>query len=341
MLTFYSPIWFVVAGVLAFLYAARFVWRRRHRAARPPALSMTGLVVLETLPNSWFVRLRPLVVAIRVPVLALLLVALARPQTTLRTSSTKGEGIDIMLVVDTSGSMAALDLDTDVNIQNRKNRLEVVKEVVHAFVSSRHHDQIGLVVFGEHAFSQCPLTRDHEVVTALLKNVEMGMAGQATAIGDGLGIAVKRLRESKAKSKVVILLTDGANNAGIMPPETAAALAKQSGVKVYTIGAGTKGKAPVLRPGLFGGSRVAYIDAEIDDDALKNIASVTDGEYFRAEDSDALTAIYEKIDKLERSEVEELVNVKYTEEFHGYVGLALMLLLIEILLLNTRFRRLS
>jgi Ca-activated chloride channel family protein len=239
--------------------------------------------------------------------------------------------------MDTSGSMQALDLDTDLAIQRRRNRLEVVKDVVREFVEGRPNDMVGLVVFGEEAFTQCPLTLDHPVLLDLLGDIEIGIAGDRTAIGSGLGTAVKRLQKSKAKSKVVVLLTDGRNNAGTLAPDTAAELARSQNVKVYTIGAGTRGRAPFLVDSMFG-SRVVYQDVEIDDDALRAIAETTGGAYYRAEDREALRHIYAEIDRLERTEITTKSYVEYKDRYPWFLIGTLGLVLIEVTLLGTRLR---
>lgn len=306
---------------------------------KQPTVRLASLSSVEAAPRSLWLLLRPLVLALRIFVVFLLLFALARPQTSRAIHSVKTHGIDIVLVIDTSGSMEALDLDVTQAVRNRKNRLEVVKDVVAEFVDERENDQIGLVIFGEFAFTQCPLTLDHDVVNILLDRAQIGVAGQATAVGSALGVAVKRIQKSTAESKVIILLTDGRNNAGALAPLTAAEIAATKGVKVYTIGAGTSGKAPILRPGLFG-PQVQYIEADLDEDTLRQIAEITGGEYFRAEDEAALGAIYEQIDALERTEIEELATMEYEEKFHWFLFPALLLLLLEVVALNTRFRRL-
>jgi Ca-activated chloride channel family protein len=198
---------------------------------------------------------------------------------------------------------------------------------------------IGLVVFGEEAFTQCPLTLDHPVLVDLLHDIQVGIAGDRTAIGSGLGTAVKRLQKSKAKSKVVVLLTDGRNNAGTLAPTTAAELAKSQHVKVYAIGAGTRGRAPFLVDSMFG-SRVVYQDVEIDDDGLKAIAESTGGAYYRAEDREALRQIYGEIDRLERTEITTKSYVEYKDRYPWLVLAALALLVLEVALLQTRLRAL-
>ena len=249
------------------------------------------------------------------------------------------EGIDIVLVIDTSGSMQALDLDASRRIADRRNRLDVVKGVVDEFVKKRDDDQLGLVVFGAEAFTQCPLTLDHGIVATFMERIEIGMAGDATAIGSAVGTAVKRLKDSDAKSKVIVLLTDGRSNAGSLSPTKAAEVAATFGIKIYTIGAGGQGKAPFIVDSFFG-KQVVYQDVEIDEETLRKIADLTGGKYFRAEDEEALKQIYEEIDQLEKTEITMSSYMEYNEQFRWFVIPALGLLLLEVVLLGTRFRKL-
>ena len=340
----FSDLWLL--GLLLPLYLVwcvlwvawpRIQQRRRRSASGTVRYSSTRR--LKKLRPSWALRMRRGVQALRLLAVGLLVLGMARPQNGREHSEVSTLGVDIFLVIDTSGSMAALDLDADRAIKNRRNRLAVVKDVVSDFVKKRGSDQIGLVVFGTEAFTQCPLTLDHGVVDSFLDRVEIGMAGEATAIGNALGTAVKRLKDSEAASKVVVLLTDGKSNAGFLAPATAAELAKTYGVKVYTVGAGTRGKAPILVDTMFG-KQVQYIDADIDEDTMKRIADDTGGAYFRAEDASALAAIYDQIDDLERTEITTRTYMEYDERFAMLVWPAVLLLLFELLLLGTRFRKL-
>jgi Ca-activated chloride channel family protein len=282
---------------------------------------------------------RKLVLALRLLAVALLVLGMARPQTGRKHTEVKTEGIDIALVMDTSGSMQALDLDAGRPIRSRRNRLEVAKSVVEEFVKKRENDQIGMVVFGENAFTQCPLTLDHGIVATFLERLEIGMAGDATAIGSAIGTAVKRLKKSEAKSRVIILLTDGRSNAGSLSPKKAAEIAKTFDVKIYAIGAGTRGKAPFIVETVFG-KQVIHQDVEIDEAGLQEIAAMTGGKYFRAEDTKALDAIYDEIDELEKTEITMSSYMEYNERFRWFVIPAMGLLLLEVVLLGTRFRKL-
>jgi Ca-activated chloride channel family protein len=309
---------------------------RRHRRA---AVRYSSIGTLQRLRPSKKVVVRRLLEGVRLLVVALLLLALARPQTGRKLTEVRTEGIDIVLVMDTSGSMQALDLDADRPINQRRNRLEVAKAVVDEFVKRRQNDQIGLVVFGNEAFTQCPLTLDHGILATFLERLEIGMAGDATAIGSALGTAVKRLRESEAKSKVIVLLTDGRNNAGTLSPRKAAEIARTFGIKVYAVGAGTRDKAPFVVDSFFG-KQVVYESVEIDEETLEEMAALTSGAYYRAENKDALEAIYEEIDQLERTEISTSSYMEYNEEFRWLVLPAVALLLVEVVLLGTRFRKL-
>jgi len=339
---FFANKWmFWVLGPLFLVWvAAWFVlpWyahKKRHAAA----VRFSNIKTLVRLRPSKTIFLRRLFQGLRILCVALLMIAMARPQTGRTQTQVSTEGIDIVLVLDTSGSMEALDLDAQRRISDRRNRLEVVKEVVDKFVKKRDNDQIGLVVFGEEAFTQCPLTLDHGIVATFLDRIEIGMAGDATAIGSALGTAVKRLKDSKAKSKVIVLLTDGRSNAGSLSPIKAAEVAEAFDVKIYTIGAGTRGKAPFIVDSLFG-KQVVYQDVEIDEKTLQEIAGKTGGSYFRAEDEAALDDIYEQIDQLEKTEITMSSYMEYNEQFRWFVVPALGLLLLEVVLMGTRFRKL-
>lgn len=317
------------------LWLVPWLRRRRSRAA----LRYSSIGTLQRLASSKRLLLRRLVEALRLVTVALLVMALARPQTGRKLTEVRAEGIDIVLVMDTSGSMRALDLDADRPIKQRRNRLEIAKSVVDEFVRSRANDQIGLVVFGNEAFTQCPLTLDHGVLTTFLERLEIGMAGDATAIGAALGTAVKRLRDSQAESKVIILLTDGRNNAGTLSPLKAAEIARTFGIKIYAIGAGTRGKAPFVVDSFFG-QQVVYESVEIDEPTLQEIAATTSGAYYRAEDKQALEAIYEEIDQLEKTEITTSSYMEYNEQFRWFVLPAAALLILEVVLLGTRLRKL-
>lgn len=276
--------------------------------------------------------LRHALFAFRAIAVTLLIIVLARPQATDRFQNTTTEGIDIVLALDISGSMLARDFKPD--------RLEASKNVATEFISGRPFDRIGLVVFSGESFTQCPLTTDHAVLVNLLREIQSGMIEDGTAIGMGLATAVNRIKDSEAKSKVIILLTDGVNNRGEIAPATAADIAKTYGIRVYTIGVGTQGMAPYPVQTPFG---MQYRDmpVEIDEDILKNIASNTGGKYFRATDNDKLVQVYAEIDKLEKSIIDVRQFNRKEEKFMIPAIVAFCLLALEILLRTTVFKNLT
>lgn len=272
-----------------------------------------------------------LVFALRCVALAFLVIAIARPQSTNSFRSESTEGIDIMLSLDISGTMLAEDL--------KPNRLEAAKEVATKFIADRPDDNIGLVVFAGESFTQCPLTTDHGVLINLLNAVEFGVIEDGTAIGLGLANAVNRIKDSKAKSKVIILLTDGSNNRGDIAPLTAAEIAKKFGVRVYTIAVGKHGMAPYPFQTPFG-IQYQNVPVEIDEEVLQQIAQMTGGSFFRATDNASLGAIYAEIDQMEKTKLQVREYKKRNEEFFPYLLTALLLLVAEILIRNTLLRRL-
>jgi Ca-activated chloride channel homolog len=272
---------------------------------------------------------------IRFLAMALLIIALARPQEGHKSTEILSVGVDIMLALDTSGSMRALDF---IEEEKRITRLAVVKGVVSEFIENRPTDRIGMVVFGEQAYTQCPLTLDQGILQSFLSKLEIGMAGDSTAIGSAIGIAVKRLKDLDSASKVIILLTDGRNNAGTLAPLQAAQTAKTFGIKIHTIGVGTQGKAPFLVNSIFG-QRYVYQEVDIDETTLTEISKITGGQYFRATDLESLKNIYNQIDEMEKSEVKVIDHSEYKELFHYFLVPSLMLLLLEIGLSNTLLRR--
>ena len=279
--------------------------------------------------SSWKVWLRHIPFILRMAAVAVLIVILARPQSTNSWQNSSTEGIDIVLAMDISTSMMAQDL--------KPHRLEASRDVASAFLGGRAGDNIGLVVLAAESFTQCPLTTDHTVLLNLFKDVQPGIIQDGTAIGLGLANAVSRIKDSQAKSKVIILLTDGVNNQGEIAPVTAAEIAKTFGVRVYTIGVGTQGKAPYPFQTAFG---VQYmdVDVEIDEPTLKQIAATTGGQYFRATDNASLKEIYSEIDKMEKTKISVQEYSKKQEEYKNWAILLFSLLLVEILLRNTLLR---
>jgi Ca-activated chloride channel family protein len=292
--------------------------KRRERSVAFPSLNLLSTGGLEA--SVWKRYWRPVV---RTLVLVLLVFAVARPQTGRSESSVRTEGVDIMLVLDTSSSMQAQDFKP-------KNRLHVAKEVVKEFISKRKEDRIGLVVFSAQAISQCPLTLDYDVLTGLVDRVEFGMLEDGTAIGVALATACNRLKDSDAEGRVIVLLTDGRNNRGAVSPATAAKVARSLDIKVYTVGVGTKGMAPMpVRDPLFG-TRTVQMEVEIDEEMLQEIASITEGEYFRATDAEELKKIYDRIDELEKTAIETKTFTSYTARFSLFAIPALLLLILEL-----------
>jgi Ca-activated chloride channel family protein len=291
---------------------------------------------IKKLKPAFFYRYRHTPAILRLVVIVLLVMALARPQHGNEQTKVTTEGIDIVLTVDISGSMLAEDFEIG---GKRYNRLYVVKQVVKDFIQKRVNDRIGLVVFAGRAYTQCPMTLDYNMLLQLLEKAEIGMIEDGTAIGSAIGSSVDRLKNTKAKSKVIVLLTDGRNNAGEIDPFTAAELARALNVKIYTIGAGTKGLAPFPAVDLFGNRVMRQVKIDIDDNTLGEIAKITDGKYYRATDTNSLKEIYNQIDKLEKTETEVTQYTEYNELFHYFLLPAFGLLLVELGLRKTRFRK--
>lgn len=285
------------------------------------------------MPKSWRIYVRHILFAIEMCVLALLIIALARPQSSSKNQKINVEGIDIVLTIDLSSSMLAQDLKPD--------RLEAAKDISAEFVKGRPEDRMGLVVFASETFTQVPLTTDHGMLLNMMKDMKCGMLEDGTAIGDGLASSVSRLKDSEAISKVVILLTDGDNNAGSIDPATAAEMAKIFGIRVYTIGVGTRGTAPYPVQTPFGGIQYQQIPVTINEPLLQQIADETGGKYFRATSNEKLEQIYDEIDKLERSKIEINEFTRVHEEFLPLVLLSLALLLLDFILRHTVFKTLT
>lgn len=298
-------------------------------------IKFSTIDILKKLKTSKSVRLRHSLIFIRGLAILFLVLALARPQRGNKSSEQLSEGVDIILCLDTSGSMKALDFEIK---GRKKDRLTVVKEVVKDFIKARNNDRIGMVVFGDEAFTQCPLTLDYGVLLSFLDRVEIGMAGESTAVGSAIATSVKRLKDVPAKSKVIVLLTDGRNNTGRIPPATAAEIAKTMGIKIYTIGVGSEGSVPFLVDSFFG-KQYVYQDVDLDEDTLKEIAKITGATYFRATNTKGLAEIYETINKMETTEVKVKEYMEYDELFAIFLIPGLLLLLAEVVLANTRFRK--
>jgi len=311
------------------------LWYVMYRKKTEPTMRMADTFAFRYAPRSWRIMLMPVLPILRIVVFVALVVALARPQTHNAWKDQTVEGIDIMMVMDVSTSMLAEDL--------RPNRIEAAKSVASEFVSGRPNDNIGLTIFAGEAFTQCPMTTDHSSLLSLLQNVRTDIAAQGliedgTAIGMGLANAVSRLKDSKAKSKVVILLTDGSNNRGDISPMTAAEIAKSLGVRVYTIGIGTTGTARYPM-NVGGATQYVNVPVEIDEQTLRSIASATDGDFYRAKNNKELNQIYKEIDKLEKSKLNVKQYSRRYEAYQTFALIAVIALLLELLMRITVFRR--
>ncbi len=313
------------------LIPAMIIWHWKVGKTRQPSITYSSLKIFSGIKASWKEKYRNVPIVLRSVAIGLLIVALARPQTYSSSREVTTEGIDIVLCLDMSGSMMSEDL--------KPNRIDAAKAVAAQFIKSRPNDRIGLVIFGRQAFTQCPITIDHNVLLNLLHQVKLGMVNpDGTAIGNAIADAVARLKDGTAKSKIVILLTDGENNAGEIDPMTAAEIAKTYGVRVYTIGVGTNGSAPYpVQTPL--GTQYQMLPVKIDENLLRNIANTTGGEYFRATDNSSLREVYHTIDKLEKSKIKVTSYSSTTELFAGWLDAGLILLLLELGLSKTVLRR--
>jgi Ca-activated chloride channel family protein len=302
-----------------------------------------GLLLLSHIPfaqfksfnesSSYLVRYREVVLrSLSIGACVLLVTALARPQYGSSLERNFAGGRDIVLALDTSGSMQAMDFQLE---GQEVDRLEVLKSVVSEFVSKRKTDRIGIVAFGTEVLSQCPLTTDHNAVRRVIQGLEIGMAGDGTAIGDALGISLKRLKDISGDSKVIILVTDGKSNVGALSPREAAEVAKALKIKIYTVGIGGPGRAPIKKRGMFG--ERLYLEMEYDEQSLKSIANITGGIYFKAKDTEQLQQIYQEIDKLEEVQHEQFQYVQYEERYLMFLALGFILLLIAEILRLTIF----
>lgn len=325
---FASPHYLWLLTLLAPM-TAYYVWRTMQGGA---AIRISTVAGVLHAPKTVRHYLRHLPFALRAAAFALLVVALARPQDIEQNVRTNTEGIDIVLAIDVSASMLARDF--------RPDRITAAKEVAGSFVADRYGDRIGLVVFAAEAFTQSPLTTDQSTLQTLLARIRSGLIDDSgTAIGNGLATAINRLRESEAKSKVIILLTDGVNNRGEIAPVMAAEIAKEQGIRVYTIGVGSRGTAPTPAIDMFGNMTFVQAKVEIDEKTLQEIADATGGRYFRATDNEKLRAIYDEINRLEKSKVEVADFTTYTEEYLRWVLAALALLAAEFLIRTLILKR--
>lgn len=320
---------------LLLLLIPYIIWYLMFRKKSEPTMRMSDTNVYRYAPRSWKVALMPLQLLLRIATFVLIVIVLARPQTSNSWKDKTVEGIDIMLAMDVSTSMLAEDLSP--------NRIEAAKKVAAEFIVDRPNDNIGLCIFAGESFTQCPMTIDHASLLNLLHGVRADIAARGliqdgTAIGMGLANSVARLKDSKAKSKVVILLTDGSNNMGDISPMTAAEIAKSLGIRVYTIGAGTNGTARYPMP-VGGGVQYVNLPVEIDTKTLNDIANATDGKFFRATNTRELQQIYKEIDQLEKTKLNVKQYSKKYEAYQPFALAAILTLLLELLLRVTIFRR--
>ncbi|HBG86767.1 MAG: VWA domain-containing protein [Bacteroidales bacterium] len=325
--TFLHPQYFWLL-LLLIPMIAWYIWKQN---SIHPTIQISSLRLFSKIGKSRKSYLRHLPFIFRILTIIFIIIALARPRSTNQLQNVTTEGIDIMISLDISGSMQAMDF--------KPNRLEAAKDVAINFISGRPNDRMGLVIFASESFTQCPLTLDHNVLTNLFRDVRIGMLEDGTAIGMGLATAVNRIKDSDAKSKVIILLSDGENNRGTIAPLTAAEIARTFGIRVYTIGVGSVGLAPVPINTVFG-QQIQQQEVRIDEAMLSEIAEITGGQYFRATNKAALEKIYSEIDAMEKIKIEVQEYTRYSEEFLPFALLALLFLLLEIVLKNTVLRTL-
>lgn len=321
---------FIVGGLVI---ALMFFFRLRKRRTVSATIKYSDLRIVKRAARSGRQRFRPVLFLLRVLALALLIVAVARPRAGTEIIEENSEGIDIMVALDVSSSMQAEDFKPH-------NRLYVAKEEIKKFIERRPHDRIGLVVFARNSFTQCPLTVDHGVLLQFVDMVDFGVLDDGTAIGMAIANGVNRLRESDAKSKVMVLLTDGVNNSGEIDPLTAANIAATFDIKIYTIGAGKPGNAMVPYDDPIFGKRYIYSPTRIDEETLKEIADRTHGQYFRARSGEELEQIYDEIDTLEKTEIKTSSHMQYKELFEYFAYAGLIFLVLEMVLANSYFRKL-
>ena len=318
-------LWLILGLVILFGLWFYFNYKKYY-----PSFTLSNSKAIQDL-ESWKGKFLPILPLLRFLTLALILIALARPQSSSTEENIKTYGIDMVISMDVSLSMLAQDF--------KPNRLEAAKNTAAQFIENRSEDRIGLVIFGGESFTQVPITTDHKIVQSQLAKIKYGLIADGTAIGMGIGTAVNRLKDSESESKVVILLTDGVNNTGLIDPKTAAELAVSFGIKIYTIGIGSSGEAYTpLYPKPDGTFEYGYYPVEIDEALLQEIAQQTGGKYYRAKSTDALESIYAEIDQLEKTEIETSQTVKTKELFYPFVGFALLLLFVEQLLKYTLLR---
>ncbi|MEE9430316.1 MAG: VWA domain-containing protein [Melioribacteraceae bacterium] len=329
----FNNITFAQQWVLYFLLLIPLIlfWYWKRNKVKSAALTYSSLDIFDKLKPTVKEKLRHLPIFLRTFALGLFIVALARPQSFSDGENIYTEGIDVAMLLDISGSMLAEDF--------KPNRLEAAKNVIDEFVAGRTTDKIGLVVFASQSFTQCPLTIDYPVLRSLLKDIKSGIIEDGTAIGTAIANGVNRLKDSEAKSKIIILLTDGVNNSGEIDPITAAQIAKKFGIRIYTVGVGTEGEAPYPFQTPFG-KRYQMVPVEIDEKVLSEVAQITEGEYFRATNNKKLEEIYNIIDTLEKTRVEVTSYRKAKELFYVWLAVGLFLILMELILTRTYLQKL-
>ncbi len=320
---------YVLLGLVIIPVMGLYYWKKHKK--KSPTVTFSSMRIFKGFKPTLRERLIHFPVILRLLALSFLIVALARPQSFSTGENVYTEGIDIAMLLDISGSMLAEDF--------KPNRLEAAKNVIDEFIAGRTSDKIGMVVFAGESFTQCPLTIDYSVLRNLLKDIESGMLEDGTAIGNAIANGVNRLKDSKAKSKIIILLTDGVSNRGEVDPITAAQIAQTYGIRIYTVGVGTKGEAPYPVRTPFG-KQYQMVPVEIDEATLQKIAGITDGKYFRATDNEKLARIYEEIDEMEKTRVEITSYRNATELYYGWAFAGLLLIILELTLVRTYLRRL-
>lgn len=325
-LFFANPYWLIFLAFLPVI--GWWTWRSARKRS---GLTFSTIRSVKDAPRTVKNRLRALPAVLRIGGLALVIVAMARPQDRNVIRERFAEGVDIMMVLDTSTSMRAEDF--------RPNRFEAARAVGAEFIAGRTSDRVGLIVFAAKAYTQAPLTLDYDFLLEMMNEVEVGVIEDGTAIGTAVAMAVNRLKDSVAKSKVVILLTDGQNNRGELSPETAAEVARTMDVRVYAIGVGAHGEAPFVVDHPFAGKQRRMVPVEIDEDMLSSVASMTGGKYFRATNNQALRDIYDEIGELEKTKIEERMYTDYDERYAGFLFGGIGLIFLEILLSTTVLRR--
>ena len=325
---FQNPLFLLGLGILPILTWDYF----RKNRKRDAGIRFPTLQIVKRAPTGWAYRARHVLPALRLIALALMCVALARPQYGEAMEDVTANGVDIVLALDISSSMKTMDFKP-------KNRLVVAKKVIENFILGRQHDRIGLVVFSGRSFTQCPLTLDYGIVVQFLRRVDFGIVEDGTAIGTGILNSVNRLRSGGAKSKVIVLLTDGQNNSGEVEPITAAKAAQALGIKIYTIGVGKDGEQPMEVDDPLFGKRIVSVRTDVDEPTLRAVASLTGGKFYRAQDAKALEDIYSSIDKLEKTEIKTTSYFRFHELFRNLLLAALAILLLEVALANTRFMK--